>query len=205
MNAQLKTLKILLVLTLCLLAGLALAFVLRPQPVETRIAMGDTRLGGDFTLTSAQGPVSLSDFRGKVSVLYIGYASCPDVCPTALAVLTQSLKQLDAQEREQVQGIFISVDPERDTPEKLAEYAAFFSPRIIGVTGSQDQIDQVVRQYGAFYRKVEMKDSAMGYAVDHSSRLYLIDREGRLVQTLLHNSSPQELTQGLQTLLATQG
>jgi protein SCO1/2 len=205
MNAQLKTLKILLVLTLCLLAGLALAFVLRPQPVETRIAMGDTRLGGDFTLTSAQGPVSLSDFRGKVSVLYIGYASCPDVCPTALAVLTQSLKQLDAEEREQVQGIFISVDPERDTPEKLAEYAAFFSPRIIGVTGSQDQIDQVVRQYGAFYRKVEMKDSAMGYAVDHSSRLYLIDREGRLVQTLLHNSSPQELTQGLQTLLATQG
>lgn len=205
MNAQLKTLKILLVLTLCLLAGLALAFVLRPQPVETRIAMGDTRLGGDFTLTSAQGPVSLSDFRGKVSVLYIGYASCPDVCPTALAVLTQSLKQLDAEEREQVQGIFISVDPERDTPERLAEYAAFFSPRIIGVTGSQDQIDQVVRQYGAFYRKVEMKDSAMGYAVDHSSRLYLIDREGRLVQTLLHNSSPQELTQGLQTLLATQG
>lgn len=205
MNAQLKTLKILLVLTLCLLAGLALAFVLRPQPVETRIAMGDTRLGGDFTLTSAQGPVSLSDFRGKVSVIYIGYASCPDVCPTALAVLTQSLKQLDAEEREQVQGIFISVDPERDTPEKLAEYAAFFSPRIIGVTGSQDQIDQVVRQYGAFYRKVDMKDSAMGYAVDHSSRLYLIDREGRLVQTLLHNSSPQELTQGLQTLLATQG
>lgn len=205
MNAQLKTLKILLVLTLCLLAGLALAFVLRPQPVETRIAMGDTRLGGDFTLTSAQGPVSLSDFRGKVSVLYIGYASCPDVCPTALAVLTQSLKQLDTEEREQVQGIFISVDPERDTPEKLAEYAAFFSPRIIGVTGSQDQIDQVVRQYGALYRKVEMKGSAMGYAVDHSSRLYLIDREGRLVQTLLHNSSPQELTQGLQTLLATQG
>lgn len=205
MNAQLKTLKILLVLTLCLLAGLALAFVLRPQPVETRIAMGDTRLGGDFTLTSAQGPVSLSDFRGKVSVIYIGYASCPDVCPTALAVLTQSLKQLDAEEREQVQGIFISVDPERDTPEKLAEYAAFFSPRIIGVTGSQDQIDQVVRQYGAFYRKVDMKDSAMGYAVDHSSRLYLIDREGRLIQTLLHNSSPQELTQGLQTLLATQG
>lgn len=205
MNAQLKTLKILLVLTLCLLAGLALAFVLRPQPVETRIAMGDTRLGGDFTLTSVQGPVSLSDFRGKVSVIYIGYASCPDVCPTALAVLTQTLKQLDAQEREQVQGIFISVDPERDTPEKLAEYAAFFSPRIIGVTGSQDQIDQVVRQYGAFYRKVDMKDSAMGYAVDHSSRLYLIDREGRLVQTLLHNSSPQELTQSLQTLLATQG
>eukprot|EP01155_Anaeramoeba_flamelloides_P020558 Anaeramoba_flamelloidesa580596_17.p1 GENE.a580596_17~~a580596_17.p1 ORF type:complete len:173 (-),score=24.44 a580596_17:8-526(-) len=170
MNTQLKTLKILLLLTACLLAGLALAFVLRPQPVETRLALGDTNLGGDFSLTSARGPVSLSDFRGKVSVIYIGYASCPDVCPTALAVLTQSLKQLPDNQREQIQGIFISVDPERDTPEKLADYTAFFSPQIIGITGTREQIDQVVRQYGAFYRKVELKDSAIGYAVERKNK-----------------------------------
>ncbi len=205
MNTQLKTLKILLLLTACLLAGLALAFVLRPQPVETRLALGDTKLGGDFSLTSAQGPVSLSDFRGKVSVIYIGYASCPDVCPTALAVLTQSLKQLPDNQREQIQGIFISVDPERDTPEKLADYTAFFSPQIIGITGTREQIDRVVRQYGAFYRKVELKDSAIGYAVDHSSRLYLVNRDGQLVKTLLHNSSPQELTASLQAILNNQG
>ncbi|GAA0687374.1 SCO family protein [Marinobacterium maritimum] len=205
MNTQLKTLKILLLLTLCLLAGLALAFVFRPQPVEDRLAMGDANLGGEFTLTSAKGPVSLSDFRGKVSVIYIGYASCPDVCPTALAVLTQSLKQLPDDQRKQIQGIFISVDPERDTPQKLADYAAFFSPQLVGVTGTREQIDQVVRQYGAFYRKVELKDSAMGYAVDHSSRLYLVNREGQLVKTLLHNSSPRELTNSLQAILNTQG
>lgn len=205
MNTQLKTLKILLLLTAFLLAGLALAFMLRPQPVETRIALGDNNLGGDFTLTSAQGPVSLSDYRGQVSVIYIGYASCPDVCPTALAVLTQSLKQLTTEQRDQVQGIFISVDPERDTPQKLADYTAFFSPKIIGVTGTRQQIDQVVRQYGAFYRKVELKDSAMGYAVDHSSRLYLVNRDGQLVKTLLHNSSPQELTTSLQDILNSQG
>jgi protein SCO1/2 len=183
MNTQLKTLKTLLLLTAFLLAGLTLAFVLRPQPVETRIAQGDTRLGGDFTLTSATGPVSLSDFRGQVAVIYIGYASCPDVCPTALAVLTQALRNLDDTQREQVQGIFISVDPERDTPEKLAQYSAFFSPRLIG----------------------EMRDSALGYAVDHSSRLYLINREGQLVHTLLHNSTPDELTLHLKQLLAEQG
>lgn len=205
MNTQLKTLKILLLLTAFLLAGLALAFMLRPQSVETRIALGDNNLGGDFTLTSAQGPVSLSDYRGQVSVIYIGYASCPDVCPTALAVLTQSLKQLTTEQRDQVQGIFISVDPERDTPQKLADYTAFFSPKIIGVTGTRQQIDQVVRQYGAFYRKVELKDSAMGYAVDHSSRLYLVNRDGQLVKTLLHNSSPQELTTSLQDILNSQG
>jgi len=205
MNTQLKTLKILLLLTAFLLAGLTLAFVLRPQPVETRIAQGDTRLGGDFTLTSATGPVSLSDFRGQVAVVYIGYASCPDVCPTALAVLTQALRNLDDTQREQVQGIFISVDPERDTPEKLAQYSAFFSPRLIGVTGNKDEIDRVVKQYGAFYRRVEMRDSALGYAVDHSSRLYLINREGQLVHTLLHNSTPDELTLHLKQLLAEQG
>lgn len=205
MNSQLKTLKILLLLTAFLLAGLTLAFVLRPAPVETRIAQGDTRLGGDFTLTSAAGPVSLSDFVGKVVVIYIGYASCPDVCPTALAVLSQSLRNLDPSERERVQGIFISVDPERDTPETLAEYSQFFSPRLIGVTGSRDDIDQVVKQYGAFYRRVEMPDSALGYAVDHSSRLYLVNQEGQLVHTLLHNSSPDELTLHLKQLLAEKG
>jgi len=205
MNSQLKTLKILLLLTAFLLAGLTLAFVLRPAPVETRIAQGDTRLGGDFTLTSAAGPVSLSDFVGKAVVIYIGYASCPDVCPTALAVLSQSLRNLEPAERERVQGIFISVDPERDTPETLAEYSQFFSPRLIGVTGSRDDIDQVVKQYGAFYRRVEMPDSALGYAVDHSSRLYLVNQEGQLVHTLLHNSSPDELTLHLKQLLAEKG
>lgn len=205
MSQQLKTLKVLLILTLCLLLGLATAFLLRPQPAALDPLNSSKQLGGDFTLQSAQGPVSLSDFKGQVSVIYIGYASCPDVCPTALAVLTQSLRQLSEQEQQQVQGIFISVDPERDTPEKLADYTAFFSPRILGVTGTREQIDQVVRQYGAFYRIVDMEDSAMGYAVDHSSRLYLVDRKGQLVETMLHNTSVPELTSALKKLLTSEG
>ncbi len=198
----LRTLRLLLILSACLLAGMAAAFLLRPatEPLSTA-NLG--KLGGDFTLQSASGPVSLSDFRGKVVVLYIGYASCPDVCPTALAVLSQGFKALSDEQRQQVQGIFVSVDPERDSPEKLAQYTAFFSDHLIGVTGSRAQIDRVVQQYGAFYRRVDLKDSALGYAVDHSSRLYLIDRDGALISTLLHNSTPAELTRNLQALLAT--
>ncbi|KEA62846.1 Cytochrome oxidase biogenesis protein Sco1/SenC/PrrC, putative copper metallochaperone [Marinobacterium lacunae] len=197
--SQLKTLKILLILSACLLAGMVAAFALKPAPQN--IQASGQQLGGDFTLTSEEGPVSLSDYKGKVVVLYIGYASCPDVCPTALAVLSQALRNLSPEQSEQVQGIFISVDPERDTPEKLAQYARFFSDRMTGVTGSREQIDAVVRQYGAFYRMVDMKDSALGYAVDHSSRLYLIDRHGALAGTLIHNSTPTELGQWLQRLL----
>lgn len=195
---QLRTLKILLILSACLLAGMVAAFLLNPAQVAT--TNGHT-LGGDFTLTSAEGPVSLSDYKGKVVVLYIGYASCPDVCPTSLAILSQAFRDLTQEQRNQVQGIFISVDPERDTPEKLARYTGFFSDRLIGVTGNREQIDQVVRRYGAFYRMVELRDSALGYAVDHSSRLYLVDREGNLAGTLMHNSTPIELSQWLQRLL----
>ncbi|WP_229680715.1 SCO family protein [Marinobacterium zhoushanense] len=197
---QLKTLKILLILSACLLVGMVTAFLLKPTQVDVK-ASGH-KLGGDFTLTSSAGPVSLSDFKGKVVAIYIGYASCPDVCPTALAVLSQAVRNLQAEQRDQVQGIFISVDPERDTPEKLAQYTQFFSDRLIGVTGSREQIDRVVRQYGAFYRVVALDDSALGYAVDHSSRLYLIDRDGELAGTLIHNSTPTELSSWLQRLLA---
>jgi protein SCO1/2 len=196
---MLSTLRTLLVLTLLLLAGLAATFIYKPQSVPK---LGS--LGGNFTLQSHQGDVSLTDFKGKVVAIYIGYASCPDVCPTALAVMTQAFKTLSEDELQKVQGIFISVDPERDTPEKLQAYANFFSPLIIGVTGTQAEIDQVVKQYGAFYRKVVLADSAMGYAVDHSSRIYLIDQEGVLNKTLLHNSTPNELLTDIRTLLSTQ-
>lgn len=193
----LATLRILLILTALLLAALIAVFTLRPQ--QGTNALGT--LGGDFTLQSAQGPVALEDFRGKVVAMYIGYASCPDVCPTALAVMTQAFRNLPAEQLDKVAGLFVSVDPERDTPEKLAAYAQFFHPNITGVTGSKADIDQVTRQYGAFYRKVEMADSALGYAVDHSSRIYLIDPAGGLAKTLLHNSTPQELTTEITQLL----
>lgn len=197
-NSTLSTLRILLVLTLFMFIGLAAVFVLKPQSVNSENII---TLGGDFTLESNKGPVSLSDYKGKVVAIYIGYASCPDVCPTALAVMTQAFKALTESEKQQVAGLFISVDPERDTPEKLETYVKFFSPMLTGITGDQSTIDKVVKQYGAFYRKVELTDSAMGYAVDHSSRIYLIDTSGKLYKPLFHNTSPTQLLTEIRTLI----
>ncbi|NVK41783.1 MAG: SCO family protein [Oceanospirillaceae bacterium] len=199
-GSPLKTLRILLVLTAFLMAGMTAAFLLRPGASETSSG-NSLRLGGDFQLQSAAGPVSLSDFRGHPVVMYIGYASCPDVCPTSLAVMAQGFRRLDMEQQARVRGIFVSVDPDRDSPEKLAEYSAFFHPNLVGLTGTRAQIDQVVQQYGAYYRIANLDNSALGYAVDHSSRLYLIDADGQLNEVLSHSITPEELATKLRGLL----
>lgn len=194
-----KAIRYLIGLSFVLVVAVLFYIQQQPKPADQRILGGD--IGGDFTLMSAAGPVSLSDFRGQPVVLYIGYTYCPDVCPMALSVLGQALRNLPEDQREQVQGLFVSVDPERDSLEHLASYSAFFSPQIIGLTGEKVEVDKVVQQYGAFYRRVEMRDSAMEYAVDHSSRLYLIDKEGNLAAMVSHNTLPDQLTQHLEELL----
>ncbi len=166
---------------------------------EPRTALPD--YGGNFTLQSEQGPVSLSDFRGKAVILYFGYTQCPDVCPLSLSIVGQAIRQLPLPQQESVHGIFVSVDPDRDSLKYLKTYSAFFSEHITGVTGDKHQVDKTVQQYGAFYRFVEIKDSAMGYAVDHSALLYLIDKKGELVKTLPHNINPALLTNEITNLL----
>lgn len=184
-----------------MLIGVAVAFYFRPQPVENRLALGE-KLGGEFTLQRNGGNISLTDLRGKVVLFFIGYASCPDICPTALAVAAQGLKKLSDEEQAKVVGLFMSVDPERDSVEKLEQYARFFHPNFIGATADRETIDKVVKQYGAFYRFVDLKDSAMGYAVDHSSRLYLINQQGQLADAMLHNLPPEQLATAVRSLLA---
>ena len=201
MASNLSTLRNLTILTLFLLAVLAAAFILSPRSGDIDQPMLH-KLGGDFTLNSVDGETSLQVFHGQIAALYIGYTSCPDVCPTALAVMSQALKDLEASEVEQIQPLFISVDPERDTPESLAKYSRFFHPKMIGLTGNREQIDHVVSNYGAFYRIVKLDDSAMGYAVDHSSRIYLINKQGELSRTLMHGSTPDELVKSFRQLIS---
>lgn len=201
MNSQsLKTLRNLLILTAFLLAGMAVAYSLSPKSLEQRAAIGD-QLGGDFTLEYGDQAFTLNKHRGKVVIMYIGYASCPDVCPTGLGMMATALHQLTPEQQAKVQPLFVSVDPERDTPARLKEYANYFYPSMIGATGSREQIDSLVRQYGAFYRIVKLEDSAMGYAVDHSSRIYIIDPQGKLSGTVLHNGFPDELADALRQVL----
>jgi len=160
------------------------------------LVLAERPTGGDFRLHGADGPVALSRFRGKVVLLYFGYTWCPDICPTNLAIIALALRALEPAEREQVQVMFVSVDPQRDTPERLRDYAAYFHPDILGVTGSDAELAQAAALYGAAYRRSEQSDSAMGYTVDHSAYTYVVDPRGRLVATLEH-ATPSE------TLVAT--
>lgn len=174
--------------------------VARVQP-HGQLQLAETPRGGDFTLHGAQGAVALQDYRGKVVLVYLGYTFCPDVCPTSLSLMAQAISGLEAGERERVQGIFISVDPERDTPARLKEYAPFFHPSIAGVSGSAERLAAVARQYGASYTK--QKPNAEGqYAVDHSSVTYVIDPGGKLVASLPHGSTPEQIIAAVRPLLA---
>lgn len=157
--------------------------------------------GGDFTLNAAQGPFHLHDLQGKVVMIYFGYTACPDICPTNLAIMAQALNGLSEQELARTQGVFISVDPARDTLEHLASYTEHFHPAIAGVTGSAEAVAEVAQQYGAAYSKVE-SDSELGYLVDHSSFTYVIAPDGSLHATLPHAAPPEEILSIVQRLLA---
>lgn len=159
-------------------------------------------LGGDFTLQSDQGPVSLNDFHGKVVVLYFGYTRCPDVCITALSKVAQAMRTLDENEREQIQPIFVSIDPERDTPQIASEYARYFYPGAIGLSGSPEEIAKVAKRYLVIYEKVPMKDSAMDYSMDHSSIIYIIGQDGKIRSLVHHADTAEALVKYLRETLA---
>ncbi|NEV62785.1 SCO family protein [Thiorhodococcus minor] len=157
--------------------------------------------GGDFELQSAQGPVRLADLRGQVVLIYFGYTACPDVCPTNLAFIANALKGLSEDRLKQVRVLFVSVDPERDDLARLASYTDYFHPRILGTTGSPEQVAEVADLYGAAYRKAPIADTAMGYLVDHSAYTYVVDQSGKLVETLDHATPPDEIRAAIRRLL----
>ncbi len=149
--------------------------------------------GGEFTLQSLNGPVSLKDFRGKVVLVYFGYTMCPDICPTNLSLMSNAFSHLDEQELKKVQGMFISVDPQRDTMERLDEYTHYFHESIIGLSDTAEVIRALANRYGAAYQKVVQEDSATNYVVDHSSETYVVDPQGKLVARLPHAAPPKEI------------
>lgn len=154
----------------------------------------------DFTLTAAGGkPVSLSDFRGKLTVLYFGYTFCPDICPTTLSDMAKVMKELGPKAKD-VQFVMVSVDPDRDTPEKLAEYVSYFDPSFVGVTGTPDQIAAAATPFGIFYQKHE-GTAASGYLVDHTASLNVVDQEGRMRLVLPYGTAPKDVANDLSHLL----
>lgn len=155
-------------------------------------------LAGTFQLRDFNGNLrSLNDFRGDVIVLLFGYTHCPDVCPTSLARAAQ-IKALLGDKGKKLQVLFVSVDPERDTPEILKAYTTAFDPTFIGLYGDAEQTANVAKAFGAFYRKAPSGDS---YTMEHSSLDYVIDTTGHLRFALRYEESAQDCVDDLQQLL----
>lgn len=153
-----------------------------PEPAAPAFSATDVTgidYARDFSLVNTSGkPVRLSDYRGKVVAVFFGYTHCPDACPTTMAELANAMKKLGAR-ADKVQVMFVSVDPERDTPDVLAAYAGAFDPRFWALTGTPEAIARVAGDFKVVYRKVA-GDHAAEYTIDHSAGTYLYDPDGRL-------------------------
>lgn len=195
--------KKLILAALVLVAAAAVSMMLYTPSTHTmkNTLLQDEPTGGDFVMQGQQGEFDLQDYRGKLVLIYFGYTFCPDICPTNLALMAQALNALEPQELEQVQPVFISVDPERDNYQHLHNYSQYFHPKILGVTADASTIAEVAAHYGAAYRKVE-GESAGGYLVDHSSFTYLVDANGSLAEIFPHAADPQKVVSTLRTYLA---
>ena len=153
----------------------------------------------NFTLTGANGDVSLSDYRGKMVLMYFGYTFCPDICPGTLANAAKALRNM-GDKADEVQLIMVSLDPERDTPEKLAEYTGHFYPSFIGITGTKEQIDEIAALYGIYY-KINEGSEATGYLIDHTATMMVLDREGYLKLVFPYGVTSEEIADDLKYML----
>lgn len=141
---------------------------------------GEALIGGSFSLFDQDNKIIKdSDFKNKLMLVYFGFSYCPDVCPTDLALITNVMQQL-GDNAKQVQPIFITIDPKRDTPEQLKKYLSNFDPAIIGLTGTPDQIAEITNKYRIFSKKIESKDMD-NYLMDHSAYIYLMGRDGKYI------------------------
>jgi len=157
--------------------------------------------GGDFTMNTIDGVKKLSDYQGKLVLLYFGYTYCPDICPTNLGNLSVAYQQLTDKQKANLQIIFVSVDPERDTPERLQQYVNYFESNMVGMTNTPEIIAEVARRYGVVYAKVDDPNNGTNYAVDHSAFTYVVDLQGNLQQQLPHATSPQQFIETINKYL----
>jgi protein SCO1/2 len=191
-------------LLLALAAGLVLGACSGEKASFASFDITGAEYAREFRLPDQNGQNrSLQDFRGKVVVVFFGYTQCPDVCPTAMAELADIRKKL-GKDGERLQGLFITLDPQRDTPEVLKAYMANFDPSFLALRGSPEQLAEVAGHYKVFYKKVEGK-TATSYTVDHAVGSYVYDTQGRIRLYTRHGSGPDGLLADLKILLAQGG
>jgi protein SCO1/2 len=180
------------------LGALATALYVALAP-PSRPVLATAAIGGPFQLVSQDGKsVTERDFLGAPHLVFFGFTHCPDVCPTKLFEISEVFRAM-GERGKAVKALFITVDPERDTPETMKAYVASFDPRIVGLTGSRESVDNVVRAYRAYAKKVPLKDG--DYTMEHTALVYLMDKNGRFAGSLNLERPPEQAAQDLLRLL----
>jgi protein SCO1/2 len=184
-----------------LLALLALVLGCAPEAPKFRSTdITGADFGRELALTGHDGkPRVLADFRGKAVVVFFGFTHCPDICPTTLADAAQAMKAL-GKDAERVQVLFVTVDPERDTPELLAKYVPAFDARFLGLTGDSAAVQKAAKEFRIYYEKRAGKTPGE-YSVDHSAQSFVLDPQGRLRLFVRHDRIAQDLAEDLRTLI----
>ncbi|MEO1230486.1 MAG: SCO family protein [Myxococcota bacterium] len=178
------------------LLGLALVVLaLRVLNSRPELALSSAELPeptyAPFEVQTASGALSLADLRGQAVVVYFGYTSCPDICPTTLATVGSAVKKLPPEQGDQVTALFVSVDPERDALDRIDDYARYFHPRFRAGTASPSKLRSIADDWGVYYRREET-ESALSYGVDHSTQAFLVDAAGRMVRQVPHGTSSRD-------------
>ena len=187
------------------LLALGLAGCGAPAPEFKGSDITGAGFGKRLALTDHNGrPVTLETFRGKLVVLFFGYTHCPDVCPTTLSDMAQALKLVPPAVAGKVQVLFVSVDPERDTPETLKAYVPYFHPAFLGLYGTPEEVAKAATEFKVAFRK-HVEPGATGYLVDHSAGSYVLDEKGRLRLYLPFAHPPGDIAHDLSTLAAVGG
>ncbi|MCB1160133.1 MAG: SCO family protein [Leptospiraceae bacterium] len=168
-----------------------------PSPQKLRLST--LPVGGDFGIHNGNMNFDLKTYRGKLVLLYFGYTFCPDICPTTLSIFSKALQKLKPEELQQIQTVFISVDPKRDTEEKLQKYVSFFHKSLIALTDKPEKIADIAKQYGVSYQKHFVKEGEPFYTIDHSTQSFLIGKDGKIAKFIPHGILPEKLAEEIRS------
>lgn len=158
---------------------------------------GKALVGGPFSMTDHKGrPVTEKDFAGQYMLIFFGFTNCPDVCPAKLQVITTAMEELGPKS-EKITPVFVSVDPKRDTVQNLADYVSHFHKRLVGLTGTEEQVKKITKAYRVYFAEVKDESSSDGYTVDHSAVTYLMGPDGSYIQHFSYGTSPEKMADGI--------
>jgi protein SCO1/2 len=194
--------RLILIILIAFSVGAVAALTLRPDLRSGVMQSGKALVGGPFTLTDQNGKrVTDQDFRGKYMLVFFGYTYCPDVCPTELQVMTAALDKLGAK-ADRVTPIFITIDPQRDTAEQVGTYVRNFGPRMVGLTGTQAEIDAAAKAYRVYHVKSAGGSDPDNYLMDHSTLVYLMDPQGEYITHFNYGLSADQMAERISKAIA---